>query len=122
MKFKRPSLAAVVLAFLVFGWAGSGVAEAGKCRKTRPLKGKVCVKKCSNSQGMIQLEFTRYKPGDALIVRIRDCVDIEVLMGEDGTAVLDLDGLAELRNGYILVVVPAHPNPKEYVPRMKCGS
>ena len=121
MSFKRPSIALVALSFLVVAWSGSEIAEAGKCRKTRPLKGKVCVTKCSNSRGMMQLEFIQYKPGDSLIVRIRDCVDINVRIGEDGTAVLDLDGLAELRNGYIVVVVPAHRNAKEYVPRMKCS-
>ena len=122
MKFKRPSLAAVVLAFLVFGWAGSGVAEAGKCTKTRPLRGKVCVKKCSASKGIIQLKFSRYDPGDLLTVRVGGCVDFKIQMDQDGKADFALNGLAEFYKGYIIVIVPAHPNPKEYVPRMKCGS
>ena len=121
MKFKSPSLVAVVLAFLVIASSGSGVARAGLCTRTKPLLGKVCVKKCRESKGMIQLKFKGYTPGDALIVRIRDCVDITVTIGKNGKSVLDLNGLSKLRNGYIIVVVPAYPNPKEYVPRMKCS-
>lgn len=121
MRFKRPSVAAVALAFLAIAWSGSGVAEAGLCVRTKPLRGKVCVKRCSQSKGMIQLKFSKYDAGDALIVRIRDCVDINVQMGKHGKAVLVLDDLDDLENGYIIVVVPAYPNPKEYVPRMKCS-
>ena len=121
MRFKRPSVAAVALAFLAIAWSGSGVAEAGRCKRVRPEGGKICVTKCSRSQGMMQLKFSRFKPGIVLTIRVGGCVDFKVKIGEDKTAEFEINDLAELHHGYIIVIVPAYPNPKEYVPRIKCS-
>ncbi len=94
-------------------------AWAGKCKKLRPARGKVCGIRCSSQGGTVEIQFKDGDPYAQFYVLLGDCVKFSVQLDEFGRATFVLDHLTEIHPGYFKALVPAEPVPEEVVIKFK---